>query len=277
MPRAKTKMEAILAEMSPTELRALLYKRSLQILEKSAPTGKKMQNIQRPTDVLEDIAETYSYEPWDLAFVTALTALTHPRTRVPKELRAETARITAERRRVVQELRRFRKNLMTGSAPTIASLSVVLAPRSAVGCVYTTGRPREWALDLFAGAIRTILADVRVSTMPTPALEPVGLAFDYGKDLLSALGIRISPSNLSERARLSDPLPAPTDVDPWGWANTVFAHFFNPQAEGRAVLRRLLTPDGELPLQTLRYRLRAGSDDIFVRSFRRQALPQKLS
>lgn len=270
--------EAILAEMSPIDLRALLYKRSLQILEKSAPTDKKMQSIQRPTDVLEDITETFDYEPWDLAFVAALTALTHPRTRVPQALRTETARITKERRRLVQELRRFQKKFMAGPAPTVAALGVVLAPRPAVGCVYATGRPREWALDLFAGAIRTILAEVRVSTMPELPLEPVGLAFGYGRELLGTLGVHVSPENLSERARtLSDSLPAPTDEAPWDWANAVFARFFAPQAEGRAVLRRLLTPDGELPIQTLRYRLRAGTDDIFVRAFRRRALPQKPS
>lgn len=263
----------MLAEMSPKQLRKFLYKRSLQILEKSA----KKPSAQRPMDVMVDITETFDYEPWDLAFVAALTALTHPRTRVPQALRAETARITKERRHLVQELRRFQKKFMVGPAPTVAALKVDLAPRPAVGSVYTTGRPREWALDLFAAATRIILAEARISTMPEPPLEPVGLAFDYGRELLGTLGIRVSPSNLSERARLTDPLPAPTDEDPWSWAKTVFAHFFHPQAEGNAVLRRVLTPDEELPLLTLQYRLRAGSDDILIDYFLHEALPQKPS
>jgi len=57
-------------------------------------------------------------------------------------------------------------------------------------------------------------------------------------------------------------------MDPVGWGSMVIARFV-PQGEGAETLRRVLTPDVDLDRQTLRYRLRAGSPDIFVRSFRR--------
>lgn len=255
-------------------LRARALTRSRQILEACARKQKR-RSAQRPSDVLEDIGETYNYEPWDIALVAALTALLHPRTRVPQALRAETAQITAERRRLLQALKTFRRKFMEGNRATATCVQVVLAPRPAVGHVYTTGRPQEWALDEFAGAVRVILGQARVPGMHTPALEAIGFAFDFGRELLGALGIHVTRRSLPERAQaLRDLPPEPDDAAPLTWAEAV-ARRFSRVAEGRDLLRRLLIPEEDLPLQTLRYRLTAGSSDIVVRRFLRKRLPEK--
>ena len=261
-------------EVDAATLRKRAFVRSRQILEECA-RQQKGRNAERPSDVLEDIAETYNYQPWDLALVAALTALLHPRTRVPQALRAETARITAERRRVGQALRILRKKFMQGDEAIISCSQIVLAPRPAVGLIYTTGRPDEWALDEYAGAVRVILGQARVPGMPTPADEPIGLAFEFGQELLAALGISVARRTLEERAQaLSDPPPAPDDAAPLAWAETI-GRRFNRVPEGRDILRRVLTLADDLPLQTLRYRVTANSPDIFIRRFVRKRLPDK--
>jgi hypothetical protein len=261
-------------ELDAATLRQRAYRRSRQILEAHA-RKRKGRDVERPGDVLEDIAETYDYEPWDVALVAALTVLLHPRTRVPEALRAETARITAERRRVVQAIQTLQAKFMQGDRPILTCVQFVLAPRPAVGLVYATGRPQEWALDEFAGAIRVILGQARVPGMPEPPREPIGQALDMGKELLDTLGIKVRRRSLEERAAaLPDLPPAPDDADPLAWAQAL-SRRFTRVPEGRDILRRVFTPAEDLPLLTVRYRVTANSPDIVVRRFRRKALPPK--
>jgi len=254
-------------------LRARALVRSRQILEACARKGKG-RSTERPSDVLEDIRDAYEYEPWDVALIGALTAILHPRTRVPQALRAETARITAERRRLIQAMRALNRKFMAGSRPTVSCLQVVLAPRPGVGLVYTTGRPSEWVLDEFAGCMLVILGRARPRNMAEPPREPIGVAFDLGRELLGSVGIEAPRRSLDERVRaLPDLPPEPTDEDPLGWAN-VIARRLTRVPEGDAVLRRILVPDEDLSLETFRYAMRASSPDIFVRRFTRKALPK---
>lgn len=259
----------------PARLRAWILIRGRQILEECARKERGPRDL-KPSDVLEDIADAYAYEPWDVALVGVLVARLHPRTRVPQALRAETARIAAERHRLVQALRSFGKKFMARGRPVVSCVQVVLAPRPGVGHVYTTGRPSQWILDEFAGAIRAILGQARVPGLKHRLRDPIatGFAFSYGKDLLSSLGIRVMRRSLEERARaLSDLPPEPNDQDPLGWADAI-ARRLGRVPEGDAILRRLLVPE-TLPLETFRYRMTASSPDIVVRRFTRKALPKK--
>jgi len=265
-------MEQIRLDMDPATLRARALAGSRQILEACARKAKG-RSTERPSDVLEDIGEIYNYEPWDIALVAALTAVLHPRTRIPQTLRAETARITAERRRLLQALRTFRQKFMAGERPTVSFFQVVLAPRPGVGLVYTTGRPSEWVLDEFAGCILVILGRARIHNMAKPALGPIDLAFDFGRELLGSVGIEAPRRSLDERVgTLPDLPPEPTDEDPLGWAN-VIARRLTRVPEGSAVLRRIFVPEEGLSLETFRYGMRTSSPGIFVRRFTRKALP----
>lgn len=250
-------------------LRDRAFERSRQILEQHA----RPRSDQRPSDVLEDIAETYDYQPWDIALISALTVLLHPRTQVSQALRSETARITRERRQLLQALRTFQQKYMHGNHPTVSCFQVVLAPRPGVGLIYNTGRPSEWVLNEFAGCIQVVLGQARIGGMSTPPLEPIGNAFDIGRDLLRSVGIMVARGSLYDRARaLPDLPPEPMDDDPLGWAETI-AGRLSRVPKGNAILRRILIPQDDLPLETFRYRMTALSQDVIVRRFTRKALP----
>ncbi len=256
-------------------LRERALARSRQILEMSAKQ-KKRPSTQKPSDVLQDIEGAYNYEPWDVALVAALTALLHPKTRVPQALREKAARITRERRRVFQWLRTAQKRFMTGDDPIITHIDTVLAPRPAIGVVYTSGRPSTWVLDEFTANIMTILGRARVRVLPTPPLRPLDDALIFGEELLKALGINLGDIGLEARAqallRTGDLPPEPDDEHPLAWADGIARRLCRVW-EDRDILRRIFVPSEELPIQTLRYRVRAGTPDIFARAFRRRRLP----
>ena len=259
--------------MGAETLRARIFAQSRQVLEAHA-RERKGRSVERPTDILEDIADEYQYEPWDVALIGALTTLLHPRSRVPQVLRAETARITAERRRLLQALRTLRMKFMTGDRPAVSCIQVVLAPRPGVGQIYLTGRPSEWVLDEFAGCILVTLGRARLPDARGPSLKSLGLAFSYAQELLEVVGIHTSRRSLEERAAaLPDLPPEPNDEDPLGWADAIGRRLAR-LPEGDALLRKLLVPES-LPLETFRYRLAASSPDIAVRRFTRKALPKK--
>jgi len=265
--------------IDPATLRLNAFRRGRQILEGLAGLApvRVREGVQRPGDVLLDIQETYDYDPWDIALLGALTGLLHPRTRLPQLLRDEASRITRERRQFLQALRTLQKKFMTGDRPTVSCIQAVLAPRPAVGLVLTTGRPAEWVLNEFAGAVLVVLGQTRAAKMPEPPLEPIGLAFGFGCELLRSIGIRATRRSLEERARALPNLPPPPNDDaPLDWAEALTERLTRvPEASD--ILRRVFAPDDAtpLPLTTIRYRMTARSPEIIARRFTRRALPPK--